>query len=62
MFVAIDMVEDKTSVPEGLKLGSDFLFQLPSDPGPEEKIDPGPEETGGKFAPRVQQAGHHPWG
>ena len=58
MVVAIDVIEGKTGVLEGLKLGPDFLFQLPSDPGTEEKIHPGPEEMRGKLPSGTHQTGH----
>jgi hypothetical protein len=53
--MAINMVEGKTGTPEGLKLGPYFLFQLFPHPRAEEKIDPGPEEMGGKLPSSVDQ-------
>jgi hypothetical protein len=55
MVVAINMIEGKTGTPEGLKLGPDFLFHLFPHRWPEEKIDPGPEEMGGKLPSWVDQ-------
>jgi len=55
MVVAIDVIEGKTVVPKSLKLGSDFPFYLLPHPRPEEKIDPGSKEMGGKLPSGVHQ-------
>jgi hypothetical protein len=55
MVVAINMVERKTSTPEGLKLSPDFPLQLLPHPRTEEEIDPGPEKMGRKSPSLVYQ-------
>jgi hypothetical protein len=55
MVVAIDVIEGKTGVPKSLKLGSDFPFYLLPHARPEEKIDPGSKEMGGKFSSWIHQ-------